>query len=186
MELQKTQSFTKEGLAKHNISYHDVFEEIPIHITNSSLVNAFLLELEDSNETCSNDTSSSFLDCDFERLNLSTNPFLEKNIEYLVECLDELANEQNTYQQYQRNAQRQQAQVNAWVQKRKMENAARKLNGEEPLPEEDPSLSKPIPEPSRLPSLLATNQTENYCQQIKQFAATSFAKLFMIEGIHKE
>jgi len=70
--------------------------------------------------------------------------------------------------------------------KRKMENAARKLNGEELLPEEDPSLAKPIPEPSRLPSLLATNQTENYCQQIKQFAATSFAKLFMIEGIHKE
>eukprot|EP00958_Prasinococcus_capsulatus_P002683 scaffold232_cov374-Prasinococcus_capsulatus_cf.AAC.3 len=32
--------------------------------------------------------------CDFDRLGLSTNPFLEKNLEFLNECLDDLQVEQ--------------------------------------------------------------------------------------------
>ncbi|KAG5106896.1 hypothetical protein JHK82_043866 [Glycine max] len=44
---------------------------------------------------------------------------------------------------------------------------ARKVAGEEPLSEEDPSnpIFKPLPEPSRLESFLITNQISNYCNQ---------------------
>ena len=32
--------------------------------------------------------------CDFDRLVLSTNPFMEKNLEFLIECMDDLSMEQ--------------------------------------------------------------------------------------------
>jgi len=178
VSLYKTQTFTKDSLAKANLSFNDIFEEIPIRITNSLLTQALLLELDDSKT----------MDADFDKLDLSTNPFLERNLEFLTESLDELGAEQNKFQYYQRSIQRQQAQQTVWLQKRKLENAARKLNGEEPLPEEDPNnqIFKPIAEPSRLESLLITNQINNYCKQINQFSGNSFAKLFLVNGLHKE
>jgi len=178
MSLYKTQSLTKESLTKANLSFNDIFEEIPIRITNSLLTQALLLELEESKT----------MDCDFDKLDLSTNPFLERNLEFLTDSLDDLSAEQNRFQFHQRQVQRQQAQQTVWVQKRKLENAARKLNGEEPLPEEDATnpIFKPIQEPSRLESLLITNQINNYCKQINQFSGNSFAKLFLVNGLHKE
>ena len=59
---------------------------------------------------------------------------------------------------YHRNVARQQQQQQQWLQKRRQENAARRLAGEEPLPEEDPALFKPIPEPSPLDVYLINNQ----------------------------
>lgn len=52
------------------------------------------------------------------------------------------------------------------------ENAARRLSGEEPLPEEDPNnpIFKPLLEPSRLDSYLITNQIANYCGQVNGYA----------------
>jgi len=63
----------------------------------------------------------------------------------------------------------------------------RRANGEDELPEEeDPSVNslfKPIPQPSRLEPLLVTNQINNYCHQINQFAGQSFGKLFLLDGL---
>lgn len=43
---------------------------------------------------------------------------LEKNLEIICDCLDDIAVEQNKFQYYQRNLQKQQTQRNAWLQKR--------------------------------------------------------------------
>jgi len=176
MELRKNNQITKEGLGKANVSYNNIFEEIPIRIHNSELIKAFLTDLEESSTT----------DSDLDRLDLSTNPFLEKNLEVLGECLDELAQEQNKFQYYQRNLQRQMAQRQAWLQKRRAENAQRKLNGETPLPEEDPSnpIFKPLPEPKRLDALLLTNQISSYCKEINRFSGNSFTKLFLATNLN--
>ena len=59
--------------------------------------------------------------------------------------------------------------------------------GEEPQPEEDlaaNSLFKPMPQPSRLESLLIANQMQAYCQQVNQFTGQSFAKLFLMHGLN--
>lgn len=32
--------------------------------------------------------------CDYDRLSLSTNPFMEKNVEFLIGCMDDLSMEQ--------------------------------------------------------------------------------------------
>ena len=64
------------------------------------------------------------------------------------------------------------------------ENAARKLAGEEPLPEEDPSnpVFKPVPEPSRLESFLITNQISNYCNQINGYVKNFNARRNIHDG----
>jgi translation initiation factor 3 subunit H len=85
-------------LSKAHVSFNDIYEEIPIKIHNSLLVTAFLMELEEAGN----------MDCDFERFNLSTNPFLEKNLETLIESLDDLTAEQTKFQYWQKNVQRQQ------------------------------------------------------------------------------
>jgi len=96
MNLYKNASFTQESLTKSGLSFNDIFEKLPIKIHNSHLVNGLLMELEENNVA----------PCDFDRLDLSTNPFLEKNLEFLIECIDDLSAEQNKYQYYQKNLQR--------------------------------------------------------------------------------
>ncbi|CAA2957492.1 eukaryotic translation initiation factor 3 subunit H [Olea europaea subsp. europaea] len=159
MDLYKNNNFTGEKLREKNLSWVDIFEEIPIKVSNSALISAFMTELE---------TDTPVKQCGYDRLQLSTNPFLERNMEFLIECMDDLSMEQQKFQFYYRNLSRQQAQQQAWLQKRRTENMSRKAAGEEPLPEEDPSnpVFKPIPEPSRLDSFLITNQISNYCNQI--------------------
>lgn len=171
MELYRSVSFTKESLLKSKVNYKEIFEEIPLKVHSSNLISAFLLEFQESHT----------LETDFERFDLSTASFLEKNLESLGESLDELAAEQNKFQYYQRNLQKQQTQRAAWLQKRRAENAARKLSGEPLLPEEDPTnpIFKPIPEPARLDSLILTSQINAYCKEINEFSANSFTKLFL-------
>jgi len=171
MELYKQQSFTKaftkENFEEAGLTFSDIFEQIPIKIHNSYLINALLYDMKDSDATCAH----------FERLNLSTNPFLEKNLEFLTECLDDLATEQNKYQFYLKNLQRQQLAMHSYIQKKK---------GDGDDDEEDLSqMFKPIPQPNRLESLLITNQINNYCEQINTFVGTGFAKMFLYGGMQK-
>jgi len=173
MDIFRVGSFTKESLAKGQVSFNEIWEEIPIRIHNSGLISAFLTELEESGR----------VESDFEKLDLSTNPYLEKNLEALSDCLDVIAQEQQKFQIYQRNLQRQQSQRSVWLQKRRAENAQRKANGEELLPEDDPSF-KPTPEPSRLEALLTTNQISSYCTSINHFSGNSFAKLFLANQLN--
>eukprot|EP00898_Chlorokybus_atmophyticus_P002071 jgi/Chlat1/2865/Chrsp195S03021 len=176
MEVYRSGNFTTDKLKTAGVSWRDIFEEIPISLHNASLVGALMAELEP-------DTLAT--QCDYDRLTLSTNPFLEKNFEFLIECMDDLSMEQQKMAYFQRSVGRQQSQQQAWLQKRKAENIQRKATGEEPLPEEDPNnpIFKAIPEPSRLDGFLITNQISNYCSQINQFAGQSLGKLYLMESV---
>ncbi|KAK1281889.1 Eukaryotic translation initiation factor 3 subunit H [Acorus calamus] len=164
-------------LREKNLSWVDIFEEIPIKVSNSALISAFMSELE---------ADTPVTQCDYDRLQLSTNPFLERNVEFLIECMDDLAVEQQKFQFYYRNLSRQQTQQQTWLQQRRIDNNARKAAGEEPLPEEDPSnpIFKPIPEPSRLDSFLITNQISNYCNQINGVVGQSLSRSYLMKALH--
>jgi len=53
-----------------------------------------------------------------DRPQLTNDPFLEKNLEFMIECTDEFSNEQYTYQSYQRQLIKQQQQQQLYLAKR--------------------------------------------------------------------
>ncbi|KMZ60842.1 Eukaryotic translation initiation factor 3 subunit [Zostera marina] len=176
MSLYRTNNFIGEKLREKNLTWVDIFEEVPITVSNSSLVSAFMTKLE---------SESPVTQSDFDRLELSTKPFVERNMEFLIDCMDDLTMEQQKFQYHYRNVARQQTQQQAWLQKRRTENMSRKASGEEPLPEEDPlnPIFKPLPEPSRLDSFLITNQVSNFCNQINGVAGQSLCRLYVTKAL---
>jgi len=103
------------SLKKSNVSFQDIFEEVPIQLRNSNLANAALYELEgkQNNKWCCKGTihlvrSRTVADSPlwdpkaniFDSLDLSTNPFLEKNLEFLIEYIDDLSVEQNRWDEH--------------------------------------------------------------------------------------
>jgi len=157
-----------------------VFQEIPIKVRSSHLCSALLLELQDE---CGISANSA----DFSRLELNTNPFLEKQLQLLIECIEDLQQESSKLQHYERAVQRQKSAQSQYLAKKKAEAVARRARGEDPLPEEDLSgnqLFKPIPKPSRLESLLIADQMSAYCSMINQFTGQSFAKLFLMQSLN--
>ena len=181
MSLYSDGKVTYDALASANqTASADVFQELPIKVRNSHLNSALLLELQDE---CGINSHAS----DFSRLELNTNPFLEKQLQLLIECIEDLQAESNKLQHYERAVQRQKSSQSQYLAKKRAEAVARRARGEEPLPEEDlsnNSLFKPIPKPSRLESLLITNQMQAYCQQVNQFSGQSFAKLFLMQSLN--
>jgi translation initiation factor 3 subunit H len=176
MDVYRNTDFTSAQIAEKALPWNEIFQEIPVTVTNSALVSAVL-------GLCASGAPAS--QGDFDQLGLSTNPFLEKNLEFLNECMDDLGSESQKVAYHSRAVARQQAQQAAWVQKRRAENATRRSSGQEPLPEEEPGnpLFKPLPEPSRLDGFLIVNQVANYCAQIDQFGTKSVQKLFLMEGL---
>ena len=67
------------------ISWKDVFDEIPINVHSSSLATALLHTVEPNTIADGRD---------FARLDLSVGPLLEKNLEFLNDCLDDVVAEQ--------------------------------------------------------------------------------------------
>lgn len=182
MHLYKEGKITLESLAGVNQTNGEVFQELPVKVRNSHLSSALLLELQDE---CGINANAA----DFERLELHTNPFLEKQLQLLIESIDDLQMESQKLQHYDRNQQRQKAAQQQYLLKRKTEAQQRLSKGDDPLPEEDVSqnpLFKPMPQPSRLESLLIANQMQAYCQQINQFSGQSFAKLFLMQSLNKD
>ena len=111
----------------------------------------------------------------------------QKQLQLLIESIEDPQQESNRLQHYERSVQRQKSAQAAYLAKKKSEAAAREARGEEPLPEEDLSSNpafRPIPKPGRLDALLLSNQMSAYCQQINQFTGQSFAKIFLMQSLN--
>jgi len=179
MKLYKKRKFTKESLAEENFSFQDIFKEVPVYLNSSSLGKAFLnyLELDDQATD------------QFESFDLSSDDFMEKNLDLLVDCIAELQKEQNAHTAWYRNLIRTEQSQQQFLKKRKEENQLRIERKEEPLPEtpeqlelENP-LFKKIPEPSCLESLLVSNRISNHCKQILQFSGQTLTKQFLTKSL---
>jgi len=169
-----------EATSESDLSAEDIFEEVPIEITNAHLFTVLLEDFKESN--------GDRIDVDFDRLNLSTNPYLETNFEFLVEEVDNLANEQSRQQKEKRKIQQIEQDQIRWIQQRRMENRAREERGEPLLPEDgDPNLGifKPQTNVSQLESLLIRKQIGVYCDQINKFTGSGFSKLYLSAAIQK-
>lgn len=65
---------------------------------------------------------------DYGRLDLAVRPVLDKSLDYLNECLDDLLIENHKMSNYFKALSRQQLYIQSWQQKRRLENAARKVS----------------------------------------------------------
>ena len=89
----------------------------------------------------------------------SVAPVLEKNLEFLNDCLDDLMGEQGKLTAYQTALRRQQQAVAQFKLQRRQENQAKRAAGEEVLPDEPPEgMFKPVAEPNQLDNMLLSNQ----------------------------
>lgn len=131
-----------------------ILEELPLKIRNPSIITALLFDLKGQPK----------LKCDFERLDLSTNPYLEKNLEYLCAWVDDLANEQYKVQQELRREK--------W-RKKQLAAGASDAGEEGKMPD-------------KLASLLVANQISQYCGQVHSFAGASLGKLFLAGSLQKD
>jgi len=166
----KVENFSPEGLSSRGLNFDNLFEEIPVVIKNSNLMNTLVCEIEDK---CDLVEKESFL-------SLATGSYLEKSVHLLIEGVDELCQDAQKLHNYQRNHARQQQQIEQYKQK--------KQDAREPVPpdEEINKIFRPIQPPSRLDNLLMTAQIGTYTEQLKDFASQSFAKLFVAEGVQKQ
>lgn len=162
-----------------------IFEEIPVKLTNPGLVRALLSDIITDGSTAaatstlmqSIATGSSLtmnVDTTFDRLDLSTNPYLEKHLEFLCNWVDELASEQQKFQYYTRQ-----------LNQGKRGSDWRNKNKTEPVPEEgDGEGWASTSAPRRMESLLVSNQIRSYCNQMDKFAGGGLGKLFLAGGLH--
>jgi len=151
----------------------DIFQEVPITLNNPGLVRALLRDVGDSlhgpygREVTGADTT-------FDRLDLSTNPYLEKHLEFLCSWVDDLAAEQYKFQHYTRSLRNNADGRNAKGRQAKAELAAAIQAG---WAREEA--------PKRMESLLMSNQIRTYCDQVEKFTGKGFGKLYLAKGLHE-
>jgi len=183
MELYKESDFNVDGLKSSKFSFQNMFEEIPIYIRNSNLMNFLQCELE----TGSLQPGKSIDTFDVtNHLELGSTTSLQKTLRQLMTNVDDMSQEINKYTNHQRQVFKQNQAKIQYQQRRTQENQQRVQRAEDPLPEEDLlKIFKPIPAPSRLDTLLISNQVTNYCKQVGQFSSQSLGKLFMSESFQE-
>lgn len=193
MAAQKEGKFTSESLSKHSLTYRDILVELPVTIRNSHLLTTLLHQL-DSPQLPTHPTPFSLASLtptplfpNYDSLDLSIDPFLEKNCDLLLESIETHYTELNNAQYYTRQLTREQAKITAWQTKRKGENTLRAAAKQELLPEDEWTRLFKLPqEPSRLESLLNSRQIEQYAKQVDGFTAGATAKMFAVgAGLNK-
>ncbi|KAI8342072.1 hypothetical protein BC941DRAFT_415291 [Chlamydoabsidia padenii] len=202
MKAYEAKKFTTESLAEAKLSFTNIFEELPVQVHNSHLVTLMLHNIEmptlDANRLESLSTFASQkatqteiedsrpLAPNFDVLDLELDPFMQKNLQYLLDCSDAQQQEQNNYQYWQRSVAREQTKMQAWLTRRKQENAQRVAQGQKPLPEDEVNTLFKLPtEPSRLDSMILSAQMHNFTKQLNQFAGPSLARLYSIQELQK-
>ena len=151
-----------------------IFQELPITVTNSSLV-ASMFSVLNNNDQVDQGT--------FDRLSFVEPSLLEKNLEFMMEGVDEYHGKIYQVSQYHRMSARHELQHQQWLQKRKQENAQRRAVGEDPLSEEDPNYT-PLTEPSRMESFLISNQIANFSDKIATTGGQNLQKLCVMDSLY--
>lgn len=174
----------------------NIFEELPVTIQNPSLVKALLSNVETGlyhadvqeettgivnvhgNGNADGDIIAPVYEADttFDRLDLSTNPYLEKHLEFMCTWVDDLSAEQNKFQYYMRGLTR--GQDRRFDKRNKNNSEKEKVNMKEAWESNEA--------PRRLESLLISNQIRTYCDQVDQFADGGLGKLFVVDGLHRD
>lgn len=128
---------------------NDMFMEIPISIHSSAIAEAFLVDWAISDPI----STTSQVDI----LDVENQAFLEKNVQLLMESLQNLAEEQNRLLLYERQANRK----------------AEPMKGGRNF-RQNPQ------QPRQLDTMILSQQIKNYCKAINSFATDAFGKIYLV------
>jgi translation initiation factor 3 subunit H len=165
-------------LISHSLSFSNILEELPITIRTNALSSAFFSSVtqpaaSQTLQTKPTISTPSFAALDF----VSTG--ITRSLEQISDAVDAYRVEEGNLAYHARQNARERAKVDAYIQKRKEENAARLAQGLPPLPEEDVNrLFKIPPEPSRLESMLLLAQIDAYAGGLESAAGTGLLKMY--------
>lgn len=175
--------FSAKSMINHKLTFSSILEEIPLKIRTNPLLSAFISTLSERHlspltEPIPAEAYHTSLPPLYSALNLG-NPTLTKNLENVVEAIDNYKTEEGNLAYHSRQISREKARAEAYVAKQKEENANRLAQGLAPLPEEDVSrLFKIPPEPSRLESMLLLGQVDSYAKTLEGTSSLSLVKMY--------
>jgi len=161
-----------ESLKKNDVTYSNMFIEVPIEVKVSPLSNILLHKLQRENPVPEK----------IEFLNLSHGASLEQQLRLITTSLDELNQESTKFSQYQRSVAKYNQQKANQQQRRLLENDQRAKRGEAPLPEEEVKF-RIAPQPQRIDAMLASEQIIQFCEQIESSTAQGIGRIFMAESM---
>jgi translation initiation factor 3 subunit H len=130
-----------------------LFEAVPVKLTNPGLARAYLAQQQASSSASRSSTTTPV---SLERLDLSTNPYLEKHLEFLCAWVDDLSVEQQKFQYY-----------------------ARQLARDK----KNRTTTSTAEVPRRMESLLIANQIQAYVDQMDKFGSAGLGKLYLAGGL---
>jgi translation initiation factor 3 subunit H len=170
-------------MINHKLMFTSIMEEVPLKIRINPLLGAFVSTLAERHPTpltqpLPSEVYSTSLPPLYSTLDLG-NPTLTKNLESVVEAIDNYKTEEGNLAYHTRQIAREKARAEAYVAKRKEENANRAAQGLAPLPEEDVSrIFRIPPEPSRLESMLLLGQVDAYAKTLEGTSTLSLVKMY--------
>ena len=181
--------FTTQSLIEHRLTFSSVLEEIPVHVHNTSMLNAFLATL--TTESAPAPTlvppttherltapPSAHVVPNYMALNLALEPVLVSSLETTLESLENYSAEAGNVGYQARQIAREKARAEAFMTRRKAENETRKAAGLAPLPLDDAARNFKIPaEPNRLESLLLLDQLNDAATRLTETAAVGAMQL---------
>ncbi|KAG8467897.1 hypothetical protein KFE25_006949 [Diacronema lutheri] len=174
MALYREKQFTPDALAAAKVSSTNVFQELPIKLHNSHVVMGLLLELEEGDDAVVEAQAASF--------EMSGGPYIEKHVELLIDCMDELSNESYKLQFYERNVQRQKLMQQQAVAAKRKADGGQRTQGEFDEELSNNPAFKPIQPPNRLEALLVANQISHHCEQVNKLSAQGLGKLYLLSN----
>ncbi|KAK7058898.1 hypothetical protein VNI00_001522 [Paramarasmius palmivorus] len=195
LDAYKKKNFSTASLASHQLTFSTILEEIPLKIRTNPLLNSFLGQLSTPARSPISDATPeqatiSALPPSFDTLNL-TSGGITKTLEQISEVLDNYRTEGKSIPvdcrmsrsgnvgYTIRSIAREKAKAEAYVAKRREENAERVSKGLVPLPEEDVNRLFKIPaEPSRLDGMLLLGQLDALAKNLGETSSTSLVKLY--------
>ncbi|EPQ60746.1 hypothetical protein GLOTRDRAFT_68645 [Gloeophyllum trabeum ATCC 11539] len=183
LDAFKKSNFSTPSLIDHQLTFSTILEEIPVEIRTNALLSSFLNTLTTPTpsplpDASPAEASTSSLPPSFSNLNLGAIGVV-RNLEQVNDALDSYRTEEGNLAYLQRQIAREKSRADAYVAKRKEENASRVAQGLAPLPEEDVSrLFKIPPEPSRLESMLLLGQVDAYGKSLAGITSAGLVKMY--------
>lgn len=178
LELCAKNDWSPDAVKAANLTYQTMFEELPIVIKSSHLVNVMMAELSLAPTRIADRFST--------HLELGSRRSLEKSVRAMMANIDELNKSISAYGKYVNDKQKHDNMIYNLTQKRQAENEQRLARGEPPLSMDDIRKMKEPQLQTRngmLDAMLSSCDTQALADFCVKVTGENIAKLFLAEAL---